>query len=294
MNVITGEKLQDICDIHFSIPEFQPYELADGRFIDAIKFSADEVKNGDFVYINLDIIRGPIDSKDLNEESSKTQIFKEEVDLKRILYSLSNPFSLILHNNDHWFGKEHLWMFDIPKLKKIYSQNTTITHERLVPLPIGIANSMWEWGNLDEWKTIEPLEEKDHNIYFNFTIEGGCRDVKRPDCYNKFKSLGVPWLESLDYSSYLKDLNNYKFLVSPEGNGIDCHRTWEALYLKVIPIVDRNPVTEFYSKYFPMVLVDNWSKFSLKELDGVYENADWCNYELLYFNNFKNTFIDEQ
>lgn len=293
MNVITGEKFQDLCEQHFSIPEFQPYELADNRFIDAVKYSSKSLSNSKFVYINLDIIGGPIDEKDLNAESSQTQIFKDKVDLPGLLRSFTNPFNLILHNNDHWFGEEHLWMFDIPNLNKIYSQNTTIKHERLIPLPIGIANSMWEWGNLDEWNSIEPLEEKDHEIYFNFTIEGGCRDVKRPDCYNKFKSLGVPWLDSLNYSSYLRDLNNYKFLVSPEGNGIDCHRTWEALYLKVIPIVDRNPVTEFYSRYFPMVLVDNWNKFSLKELDGMYENADWSNYELLFFDNFINTFLNE-
>lgn len=292
MDVITGEKLQDLCQIHFSIPEFQPYELSDGRFINAITFSAEEVHNGPLVYINLDIIRGPIEEKDLSEESKQTQVFKDKVDLKRILLSFKNPFSLILHNNDHWFGEEHLWMFDIPNLNLIYSQNTIISHERLIPLPIGVANSMWEWGNLNLWKDIEPEEEKDHDIYFNFTVEGGCRDVKRPDCFNKFKKLGIPWLESKEYSSYLKDLNNYKFLVSPEGNGIDCHRTWEALYLKVIPIVDRNPVTEYYSRYFPMVLVDDWNEFTLKDLDGVYESADWSNYDLLSFTKYIKNFLD--
>lgn len=292
MNVITGEKLQDLCQMHFSIPEFQPYELSDGRFINLKTFFPNEVQNGPLIYINLDIIRGPIEEKDLTEESRQTQIFKDQVDLHKLLSTFQNPFSLILHNNDHWFGEEHLWMFDIPNLRNIYSQNTIISHERLIPLPIGIANSMWEWGDLDVWKDIEPEKEKDHDIYFNFTIEGGCRDVKRPDCYNKLKRLGIPWIESKEYSTYLRDLNNYKFLVSPEGNGIDCHRTWEALYLKVIPIVDRNTVTEYYSKYFPMVLVDDWNKFSLKHLDRIYETADWSNYELLFFNNFTNTFID--
>lgn len=292
MDVITGEKLQDLCQIHFSIPEFQPYELSDGRFINAVNFSADKVYNGPLVYINLDIIRGPIEEKDLNEESKKTQVFKDRVNLKKILTSFENPFSLIIHNNDHWFGQEHLWMFDIPNLKTIFSQNTIISHERLVPLPIGIANSMWPWGDLEVWDNIELQLVKEKDVYFNFTIEGGCRDVKRPDCYNRFKKLEVPWIESKEYPEYLKDLNKYKFIVSPEGNGIDCHRTWEGLYLKVIPIVDRNPVTEFYSTYFPMVLVDDWNTFTLEKLDGVYESADWSNHKLLSFKHYTKLFLN--
>ena len=33
---------------------------------------------------------------------------------------------------------------------------------------------------------------------------------------------------------------NFTFIYSPEGTGIDCHRTWEALYLNTIPIMKRN------------------------------------------------------
>ena len=30
----------------------------------------------------------------------------------------------------------------------------------------------------------------------------------------------------------------YRFGVSPRGNGLDCHRTWEMLYFGMIPIVE--------------------------------------------------------
>src|SRR5207237_409730 len=32
----------------------------------------------------------------------------------------------------------------------------------------------------------------------------------------------------------------YPYWLSPRGGGIDCHRTWEALYLDIIPIVWNN------------------------------------------------------
>ena len=58
------------------------------------------------------------------------------------------------------------------------------------------------------------------------------------------------------------------------------------LYLKIIPICQRNVVTEHFAKLFPIVLVDDWNVFKLSDLDGVYDSADWSNYNLLDFDNF--------
>ena len=56
----------------------------------------------------------------------------------------------------------------------------------------------------------------------------------------------------------MKELASYKFAISPEGNGIDCHRTWECLYLGVIPIVkNSNPMS--YFKELPILFVDDYS-----------------------------------
>ena len=75
--------------------------------------------------------------------------------------------------------------------------------------------------------------------------------------------------------------------MSPEGNGIDCHRMWECLYLKVIPICHRNILTEHFSKLFPIILVDDWKDKNEPGMDVNYleENysklSDWSNYHLL-------------
>ena len=34
--------------------------------------------------------------------------------------------------------------------------------------------------------------------------------------------------------------------ISPNGNGIDCVRTWESLYVGTVPLVPRSPVTEHH------------------------------------------------
>ena len=286
MDFITGERFQLLCGTQISIKDFMPYEAKSDKLIDAYTFDFTNYENDNFVYINNDLIKGPIKPEDLSEESRKTLVFDKEVDIFDKLSNFPNPFTLILHNNDSSFGAEELKYFDIPNCKRIFAQNVTTKDERVIPIPIGIGNACWPYGYLDGFKEIDPHVKKTKEVYFNFTIEGGCRDVKRPDCFNRGKELGIEWLKDTDFTSYLKNLNNYKFILSPEGNGIDCHRTWEALYLKTIPIVDKNPTMEFFSKYFPMVLVEDWKNFNLEQLEGVYESADWSNYSLLNFKEY--------
>lgn len=123
-------------------------------------------------------------------------------------------------------------------------------------------------------------------VYFNFEIIGGQRKYWRPLCYAAGVRLNLNESKRLKFKEYVKDLARYKFCLSPEGNGIDCHRMWECLYLKIVPICHRNVVTEHFAKLFPIVLVDDWNTFKLSDLDGVYESADWSNYNLLDFDNF--------
>lgn len=68
-----------------------------------------------------------------------------------------------------------------------------------------------------------------------------------------------PQTESnLSYQSYLNELSQYKFCLSPPGNGIDCHRHWEALMVGTIPIILRSPLDQVFDD-LPVLLVDNYA-----------------------------------
>ena len=51
--------------------------------------------------------------------------------------------------------------------------------------------------------------------------------------------------------------DNYSFELCPEGNGLDTHRFYEALYLNTIPIVKKNSLESLYRKY-PCVIINEW------------------------------------
>ena len=51
------------------------------------------------------------------------------------------------------------------------------------------------------------------------------------------------------------------FIASPPGNGEDCHRTWEALYMRSVPVVVRSSLMEtLNAKGMPLLLVDSYEE----------------------------------
>ena len=81
-------------------------------------------------------------------------------------------------------------------------------------------------------------------------------------------------------------MKTYKYCISPEGNGIDCYRTWESLYLKVVPICKRSVMVEYFSTIFPIFIVDTWDNLDINCLEKQYDSFNWDNWHLLDFETY--------
>ena len=279
MNIITGEKIQSLCDHHISKDEHKKFELQVDNHIDVDKFDFTDFDNDELVYCNGSL---------LNLQKPKLV----ESKLYEKLEQFKNPFKLVLHNSDQNFGDQQLKYLNIPNCKKIYTQNMNVIYdpilENIIPLPIGIANSFWKWGNLDIFDEVlnTDIDKKSNFIYANFTRVGGIRDVNRIKCYTKCKLEYIPFVEDMGYKDYLNTLKTYKYCISPQGNGIDCYRMWESLYLKVIPICIRSALVEYFAKLFPIYIIDDWYDLNCEVLESEYSKFTWDNYRLLDFNNY--------
>jgi len=74
----------------------------------------------------------------------------------------------------------------------------------------------------------------------------------------------------IDSSAYFNVLPNYKFIISPEGNGIDCHRHYEALMAGCIPIIeDHEGIMEKY-KGCPVLYTKDYSEITQDYLEKTY------------------------
>ena len=60
--------------------------------------------------------------------------------------------------------------------------------------------------------------------------------------------------------------SQYKYIISPHGNGLDCHRTYEAMCLGCIPVVRSSSLDLLY-KDMPIIILDKWDDFNIEELN---------------------------
>lgn len=245
MRFISGEKIQFLCD-HFI--------GTDSDFnskLRSIKIEQNKI-------IKFDELTSSFNNKSL--VYCYTHALNKLGVLIEALSHMENNFNLILHNSDVGFTKSSLVLFDkLPLLNKIFTQNMDVIHPRVFPLPIGFANSMWAHGKHSIYSTVYNMDiSKTKNIYFYFNI--GTARQKRQLCYNEVvKRPNVSWNNRRSYKKYLIELKSHKYAISPEGNGIDCHRFWECLYMGVIPICKKNILVEYYKQFFPIIVLDNWS-----------------------------------
>lgn len=169
-------------------------------------------------------------------------------------------------------------------VSKWYSTNVVHKDNKLISLPIGLANEFSEknLNHLDFKKFSIQNEEiqKENYIYSNFNINTKYLFRKRLlsliSNNKKFKIRN----NDLNLDEYKQDLNNYKYVLCPPGNGIDTHRIWEAIYSNSIPVVFREYYLDYFSEVPVIVLnsIDELKNFNLNK------NVKKYNPEVLFTN----------
>ena len=142
-----------------------------------------------------------------------SQILRNKTELIDKLLFFKNPFYLVFHNSDQNFNENDTLLFEkLPLLQKIYCQNTNVNHSNVFPLPIGIANSQWGHGNLNNLNDIYIKNvSKSEHIFFNFNIDTNKK--LRNECYQKITKKNIPWNNNLSHKNYLETLKIYQYCI---------------------------------------------------------------------------------
>lgn len=69
---------------------------------------------------------------------------------------------------------------------------------------------------------------------------------------------------TIEAEAYWRELSRYRFLLTPEGHGVQMPKVAEALLVLTIPIVQRNPAFEDLEQRFawPLAMVDQWEEIT--------------------------------
>lgn len=161
-------------------------------------------------------------------------------------------FRFIIHNTDRSFGESELRLL-LPHALHIYSINTIIQHPTLTTIPLGFVDRQLSFlekfrpGN--EHRTIE--------VYMNFTAVTNVK--KRKECAEVFQNdKRVIVRQGLSVEDYYNDLCQSKYVLCPEGTGMDTHRVYESMLCGAIPVVLRNSLSHLYET-LPVCIVNKWT-----------------------------------
>lgn len=178
---------------------------------------------------------------------------------EKIHPKIGNKYILISHNNDTNITKEYEKYID-DKIIHWFAQNLHTNNLKLSPIPIGIYNNIS--GDIKNC-----LEKSKNNIFkksriaYSFSVQSNKIRISLLEIL-KINKLSEDISEN-NQLAYYKRLNQYKFVASPYGCGIDCHRTWEAIYLRTIPILIKDPMSEYFKTLgLPILLLNSWEEIN--------------------------------
>jgi len=197
----------------------------------------------------------------------------------------------IFHNSDDCFDLRIKKKLEFFKPIKCFSQNLIFNSKKYCFLPIGLENI--KFHNHGETKDFSRLRKKKitkkPKILFGFKITNKKRIILK----NKLRTIPI-CDETIGWNSYFyrRILLKYMYVLCPEGNGIDTHRFWEALYLRSIPIIKKNQISKFFLKAnLPVLILNNWSdlsKLNEKQLSKIYfSKKKFFNNKYLFQNYWK-------
>ena len=184
-----------------------------------------------------------------------------EVDeLFELLRDSRNHYTLITHNSD-WGIDRARYGRRPPCIRAWYSVNVLEELPGVIPLPIGIQRP-----NIGEFGDIEVLARQPRgarkfknwaylNVWIgtNQEIRGNAVQILRDKPFCTYRAPEA----RMGFGQYIDELVQHPFVISPPGRGLDCHRTWEALYCGVIPIVLQSPADREF-KDLPILSVPSY------------------------------------
>lgn len=227
-----------------------------------------------------------------------------------VMKHIKVPFYLISGDSDMAVPNQALpkemqaALLDNPLLIRWASQNIlSKSHPKMLEIPIGLdyhtlaANSRYGgWSTSDEDNSCAgqeatlqsiraaaaPLTERLRQVYTNAHHRPDRYGDRAAACLQIPADLLVKEPTIIPRTDVWRNYAKYAFVASPYGNGIDCHRTWEALCCGAIPIIRGKALQDLFEG-LPILRVAAWSDVTPELLEKTIDEFSKCsfNYEKL-------------
>ena len=190
----------------------------------------------------------------------------------------------------------------IPENVACISAVNAITHnDKVIPAPYGVQRRMNPSDDRIEQLTqyMEHVPSKPRGLLYVSHNESS--NARRLGIKNLFYD--KDWAEvneqRVPYNIFLYNLSGSKFMICPIGNAIDCHRNWEVLYMRRVPVMTRDPYLQKLFENYPVLFVDKYSDVTEELLlanDHLFQQAQTMDLSDLtlpkFFDNIVNRYVN--
>ena len=277
MNVLDGPSIADLCDYDFG-DQAGCIGGVPGAFMKKANSSNEEfartVSGKKYMTLFIDNIRLYYRKITCNNDADQRhvdQLLGSENLLKLCESHPKTKFIIFCSNEDTPINDD----IDIPdNVLGIFAANALGFGGKLHPLPYGLQRRLHDDDN--RTRCIKFFMEDDpkptsllyinHAEHTNISERGNIREMFA----NKSYAYVSP---RVNYAEYCSRIRDNKFMICPEGNAVDCHRNWEVLCLKRVPVMKKNRYLQECYKDYPVLWVDDYAdvnKTLLAENDNLF------------------------
>jgi hypothetical protein len=219
----------------------------------------------------------------------ESELFPELIE--SVISKLNVKTVVILGNSDKNHRQSEVKELSSQNFPAVYAQNMVEAISKFKVLPIGIENA-WrsKHGRISLKKVNKSSTTKrTFRVMWGFTV--GTNPKVRIEALAALEKTNVAdRIHVVNPKKHQDLLQRYAFVACPEGNGIDTHRTWEAIYFRCVPIVMRSFMSEYYERIgLPVWVIDSYDELigaeesflesKYKSLENKFDSsAVWVNY----------------
>ncbi len=259
-DIITGERFQALADLTISVSPLTQFHGRESIQSKALLEIAQN-ENGAVFVPDMGFIEECGKARTIFVYSQLLPYFKAYVAPR-----LANPYQLIIHNSDVGLGFDDLDLLNQPMLLHCWAQHCKISHTKLSPLPMGLANRRLGSDQLHQLCEVSGDVNKTALLYANLNPE----DSSHAPAIEAIRKLHkVTYGAEVDYFFDFELLAKHKFCLCPGKDTSDTYTFWLSIYLDVIPIIVRSEWVEAYSE-LPVLVLDDWAMLGSVDFDREY------------------------
>ncbi len=259
---IHRESWRNIADFQYATP----WDGGTNNFINPYPFSPEKVPAGSIIFTNAFVL----------------DKFWKEIHPK-----IKYPYVLI----SLFCGAIEPYIYD-PKIIAWLGNANNLAFPKFINIPLGVFRDESIYQNRKQaFQAFNRLKNKPKTklLYMNFCIQNNTQE--REPVYKLFKDKAYCTCTIKNYQiqrkpffEFLEEMADFKFVLSPWGDMLDCYRHWEALLVGSIPIIRSCSLDDLFSD-LPVLVIKDWNEITEEFLNKKYEEImskkDY-NFEKLY------------